>query len=217
MKKEIILIILILIGTLFFGCTNTPENDSNISTNPILDIQTNTNEDGVTTTTTTTPIFQTITSNDENMSITITKNLLTNKATVEVIFKYSLTEFEEDPEISFNPKSFLAGPFGKMFCGMVVNMVFDPEGLKERLEATGMTETTVYDDNSTNKTSLLSPEELAGVSIEKTTVKLIEKETNNPIYDCVATGTKEENITFTYYGEYKSLNEEFGEDSIWEE
>ena len=186
---------ILFIGLFLFGCVS-PNTET-------------TTEYGVTTTNTKTPTTQTISWTDGNATGTITKNLLTNEATVEYLLKYPIPK--DNPATGYINEETIAKGVVKGFVGqllpkMFVTMFFDYAGFEERQKSSDLNILGGAGSNTSASNSTPARDMLLTSKVILVKIKLIEQETGNPIYDFSATSTNEKDWQYIYYGEYKDNN-----------
>lgn len=181
MKK--ILIILILSLVLISGCEQQgikPESTSSEDSS----VKETVKDYGFT---------QKITYKDENSTVTITKNKLTKKATVDIEFEFLESDLELFGEsmIEFSTT---------MMCGLSAMGFFDPEGLEEWNKEMQSQDFIVKDDSPEPETKEdLRDNLLEGYTITNVDIVIKDKETKKKLSDCHITGKEESDIKINYY------------------
>ncbi|MFH1585852.1 MAG: hypothetical protein ABIB79_03730 [archaeon] len=133
---------------------------------------------------------------DENMQGQITKNKLTNTASIDISFSINDTDEYMD---FFGEKVTAVPMMVNLFCGLFTTAFFNPSALQE-LQSEG----NITSENN-DLTSLVGD-----TTIQSAKITFIDKETNQKIADCTATGANWEDIKFNVYRDYSDVGSLFG-------
>lgn len=134
--------------------------------------------------------------NDERIAGELRRNKIDNTSTIEI--KYFINDTEE--YTNFSGKQTASVPFLVNFvCALFPVAFFNPEALQE-LKSKG---------NITAEESDLS-ELIKEITITRSSLTFLDKETNEKIAECTATGSEWEDIEFKAYRDYSNVGSLFG-------
>lgn len=137
--------------------------------------------------------IQKITYEDENLTVTIIKNKLTKKATVDIEAEFIKSDLElfGGSMIKFTTE---------MLCGLSALALFDPKGFDEWNKEMRSQMISVEDDSPEQETKEdLKDNPLEGYTVTEVSVVIKDKETNKKLSDCYITGKEESDIKINYY------------------
>ncbi len=189
--KNKIALFLIAVFVVIGGCVS-PSTESKVTVEET--------KEGGTLTTTETPTFETVEYKDENMTGTITKNLLTKTATVTLRNELPVGEPTGG---SFDNFTILGPLFG---CRVVSILMFDQEALDE-WNASLKELNPEQEGPAIDRSNHPLWNSTIGYNVTRIDMDIINKNTGEKVSTCISTGKGKENNEITFYGAYTEVYE----------